>query len=83
MYHFPPRQMRAPAAAYYCGVSEQTFLDRVKAGIYPAGIRDGGCRVWLRDDLDAMIDRQHGVSAGGAANDGSRSGSWSRFSKAG
>ncbi|MCT8000588.1 hypothetical protein NZL82_01710 [Sphingomonas sanguinis] len=84
-YHFPPRQMRAPAAAYYCGVSENAFLDRVKAGIYPAGIRDGGCRVWLRDDLDAMIDRQHGVVDGDAANDRDRDAAdpfAARFSKA-
>jgi hypothetical protein len=78
--------MRAPAAAYYCGVSEQTFLDRVRAGDYPAGIRDRGCRVWLRDDLDAMIDRRFGITADGAANDGGRATAAdpfaARFSKA-
>tara|TARA_B000000460_G_scaffold205506_1_gene152563 strand:+ start:215 stop:433 length:219 start_codon:yes stop_codon:yes gene_type:complete len=55
--------MRASAAAFYCGVSESTFLDRVKAGEYPPGAKDGGARVWLRDDLDAMIERRFGVSA--------------------
>lgn len=68
MFAFPPRQMRAPAAAYYCGVSESTFLDRVRAGAYPPGALDGGARVWLRDDLDAMIERRFGVGAA-AAND--------------
>ncbi len=71
-FAFTPRRMRAATAAAYMDVSEQTFLDRVKAGAYPAGIRDGGVRVWLRDDLDALIDRQFGVVAGGAANDAGR-----------
>lgn len=62
-FAFTPRQMRASAAAFYCGVSESTFLDRVKAGEYPPGAKDGGARVWLRDDLDAMIERRFGVSA--------------------
>lgn len=65
-FAFPPRQMRAPAAAYYCGLSETAFLERVKRGEYPAGVLDGGARVWLRDDLDAAIDRRFGVLA---AND--------------
>ncbi len=68
-FHFPPRQMRCPAAAFYCGVSETTFLDRVRSGLYPPGALDGGARVWLRDDLDAMIDRRFCVIAGAAAND--------------
>lgn len=81
-YPFPPRQMRAPVAAYYVGLSESTFLERVKRGEYSAGAMDGGARVWLRDDLDRAIERRFGVVAGGA-DDGDKSGSWSRFSKAG
>jgi predicted DNA-binding transcriptional regulator AlpA len=85
-YNFPPRQMRAAAAAYYCGVSESTFLDRVRSGSYPAGELDGGARVWLRDDLDAMIDRRFGVVENGAANDRGRDAAAdpfaARFSKA-
>lgn len=81
-FAFVPRRMRAPTAAAYLDVSEQTFLDRVRAGTYPAGVRDGGCRVWLRDDLDAMIERQFGVT-GGAANDRSDDPFASRFSNAG
>jgi predicted DNA-binding transcriptional regulator AlpA len=61
--------MRAPTAAAYLDVSESTFLERVKGGSYPPGVRDGGVRVWLRDDLDAMIDRQFHIAAGAAAND--------------
>jgi len=63
-FAFTPRQMRASAAAFYCGVSESTFLDRVKSGEYPPGAKDGGARVWLRDDLDAMIERRFGVTNG-------------------
>lgn len=63
MFAFPPRQMRVDAAAHYCGVSESTFLSRVNSGQYPPGEKDGGARVWLRDDLDAMIERRFGVSA--------------------
>lgn len=71
-FSFIPRRMRADAASFYLGVSEQTFRDRVKAGVYPPGFLDGSMRLWLRDDLDAMVDRQAGVAwtAGAApAND--------------
>jgi hypothetical protein len=83
-YAFPPRQMRAPAAAYYCGLSESTFLERVKAELYPAGAMDGGARVWLRDDLDRVIDQRFGVVEGGVANDHGRDADpfAARFSKA-
>lgn len=70
-FAFVPRRMRAPTAARYLDVSEQTFLDRVRDGIYPAGVRDGGCRVWLRDDLDGLIDRQFGVAANDSEVDAS------------
>ena len=60
--------MRCGAAAHYCGISESTFLARVAAGEYPPGARDGGARVWLRDDLDEMIDRRFGVKAAGGRN---------------
>ena len=62
MFAFPPRQMRCRAAAHYCDLSESTFLDRVASGEYPAGAKDGGARVWLRDDLDAAIERRFGVT---------------------
>ena len=67
IHSFVPRRMRAATAAAYLDVSEQTFLDRVRTGIYPPGIRDGGVRVWLRDDLDQLIDRQFSVVAAFAA----------------
>lgn len=66
-YAFVPRQMRAGAAAYYVGLSESTFLARVAAGDYPPGARDGGARVWLKDDLDAMIDRRFAVKTATAS----------------
>lgn len=70
-FAFVPRRMRAPTAAAYLDVSEQTFLDRVRAGSYPAGVRDGGCRVWLKDDLDRLIEAQFGVAANDSEIDAS------------
>jgi len=63
MFAFPPRQMRVDAAAHYCGVSESAFLSRVQSGQYPPGEKDGGARVWLKDDLDAMIERRFRVKS--------------------
>jgi predicted DNA-binding transcriptional regulator AlpA len=54
--------MREPTAAYYLGVSESTFRTKVDAGVYPPPRREGGMVFWLRDDLDALIERQFGVS---------------------
>ena len=70
MFAFPPRQMRCRAAAHYCDLSESTFLARVASGEYPPGAKDGGARVWLRDDLDAAIEARFGVKAiGGRIDD--------------
>lgn len=69
VYAYPSRRMRSADAAYYLAVSEATFLARVKAGIYPPGQREVGVLLWLRDDLDAYIDRQFGVILSGPAND--------------
>lgn len=64
-----PRRMRAAGAARYMGVSESTFLNRVKEGVYPSGRKEFGIVLWLRDDLDDYIDRQFGVAP---ANDADR-----------
>lgn len=83
-FHFPPRQMRADAAAHYTGLSKSAFLERVAAGTYPPGVRDGGARLWLRDDLDAMIDRNFKVGSSGPANDQTEPDPFlARFSNAG
>lgn len=63
-FGFAPRRMRETAAAYYTGVSESTFRSKVDAGVYPPPRREGGMIFWLRDDLDAMIERQFGVNHG-------------------
>ena len=84
-YAFPPRQMQVGAAAYYVGLSETCFLDRVKAGAYPPGIKEGGVRIWLRDDLDASIERRFGVTDVSHGNVGAREEDpfAARFSKVG
>ena len=61
-----PRRLRTAQAAEYMGVSETTFLARVKEGLYPPPRKEIGATFWLRDDLDAYINRQFGV---GVAND--------------
>ena len=82
-YAFPPRLMRVEAAAYYVGLSVTCFLDRVKAGDYPPGIKDRGIRAWLRDDLDASIERRFGVSDASRGYVGIREDPFAaRFSKA-
>jgi predicted DNA-binding transcriptional regulator AlpA len=55
-YAFPPRRMRIEAAAYYCGMSETAFRERVVAEVAP--VRIGGTVGWMREDLDTWLDRQ-------------------------
>ncbi len=59
-----PRGMSAPVAAEYLGLSETAFRALVAAGDAPAGVRYP-CRrdVWLREDLDAWLDRLAGKAA--------------------
>ena len=39
------------------------FKERVKAGVYPTGQRDGRGDYWLRDDLDRAIEDMMGKTA--------------------
>lgn len=56
-----PRGLRAADAARYVGVSESWWLGEVRAGRAPQGVRLGrAIVVWLREDLDAWVDRQAG-----------------------
>ena len=48
--------MARELAAYYVGLSVNTFDSRVKAGGYPKGIRIGGRLVWDRVALDQALD---------------------------
>jgi hypothetical protein len=50
--------MRLCQAAFYMCVSESTFLSRVRDGRYPVGRKEGGLRLWLRDELDRHIENQ-------------------------
>lgn len=47
-----PRWLCAREAAIYCGISESTFYERVKARTYPQGFQDGELVQWDRHDLD-------------------------------
>lgn len=67
-YHDWPRQMRAEtAAAYVDEKSVESFLAAVGTGrkkLYPEPrIIVGKGKRWLREDLDAALDRIHGKGA--------------------
>lgn len=62
-YPFPPARMSADKAAYYLGVSRTKFLRRVSEGEYPQAVHDAGNTLWLREDLDAYLDRRHSRGA--------------------
>lgn len=47
-----PRWMGAELAAAYCQIAESTFHERVKAGTYPQGFKDGELVQWDKADLD-------------------------------
>jgi len=46
-FAFPPRLLRTAAAAYYCGMGETTFRERVMQAVPRVTI--GGVRGWLRE----------------------------------
>lgn len=57
-----PRGMREEDAAYYVGVSPSTFRAQVKPEVPPVPLTQGR-QVWLREDLDAYLDRKAGRDA--------------------
>jgi hypothetical protein len=64
-----PRRMAAQLAAAYIGVSPSKFLAGVKAGRYPAGVEDGGNRLWYRSDLDRWLDQARDQAAASPAGE--------------
>ncbi len=52
-----PRGMPQEVAAAYLGVSESTLRSQVDVGAAPEPVRIGRRIVWLREDLDAYLDR--------------------------
>ena len=57
-----PRRMTRELAAYYCGLSVNTFDSHVQAGRYPSGIRIGGRVVWDLVALDRALDIEAGTA---------------------
>lgn len=55
-----PRRMREDVAAFYMGWSTGHFrlLCADPNSGYPAPLREGNSKFWLKDDLDRLIDRQ-------------------------
>lgn len=60
-FAFPPRLMRAAAAAHYLGMSESSFRATVAPELQKVEI--GGMVGWLREDLDAWLDARAGRAA--------------------
>lgn len=56
-----PRRLHAEQAAKYLGVSRSKFLEKVKIGVYPKPIHDGGNTLWDIHLLDKMVDAQSGL----------------------
>jgi predicted DNA-binding transcriptional regulator AlpA len=56
-----PRGLREDWAAAYVGISSALLRSEMKAGRFPAPIQLTVGRIaWLRDDLDAWLDRKAG-----------------------
>lgn len=59
-----PRGMRDELAAAYVGLGLSTFLREVEADRAPRPVRlTPGRKVWLKEDLDAWLDRLAGRPA--------------------
>lgn len=61
MPHWPMR-MKADLAAAYLGLSRTKF----RAGVgekYPKPVEDGSNVLWLKTDLDAWLEKEHGIAA--------------------
>lgn len=54
-----PRGLSEPLAAAYVGLSESTFRAQVIPEVKPVALTKGR-QVWLREDLDAWLDRKAG-----------------------
>ena len=54
-----PRGMRVDQAAAYCGISRSSLHQLVAAGDAPKPVKlTRGIAVWLKEDLDAWLDRR-------------------------
>jgi predicted DNA-binding transcriptional regulator AlpA len=53
---YPPRAMRADRAAAYLAMATSTFLELVKEGLLPKGVKVKGMMMWDRYDLDSAFD---------------------------
>jgi predicted DNA-binding transcriptional regulator AlpA len=58
-----PRGLRVDLAAEYLGISQSLFLSQVAAGRAPEPVQiSAGRKIWLRDHLDAYLDRLAGMT---------------------
>ena len=55
-FAYAPRAMRADRAAAYLSMATSTFLELVKEGLLPKGVKVKGMVRWDRYELDAAFD---------------------------
>jgi predicted DNA-binding transcriptional regulator AlpA len=65
---YPPRGLRAEAAARYLGMSKSKFLELVDKGRIPAGVHIDGLVIWDRLDLDAGFEALKAEERAGKRN---------------
>lgn len=53
----PTRRLRLQEVVSRLGIGKTKFWEGVKAGRYPAGLKDRGVRVWREDEIDELINR--------------------------
>jgi predicted DNA-binding transcriptional regulator AlpA len=56
-----PRGLREEQAAHYVGLSVSSFRSHVAADVPPVRITPGR-NIWLREHLDAWLNRRAGIS---------------------
>jgi excisionase family DNA binding protein len=57
-------------AAFYCGVSRNTFLRWIEAKKLPEGKKEGGRVLWDRETVDQALDMIMGVQRNLDSTDG-------------
>ena len=63
-----PRLMDVRQISYHVGISPVTFLERVKRGLYPQGMKEGARVLWDRKAIDAILDLRSGLTEDYAEN---------------
>jgi hypothetical protein len=63
-----PARMNADLTALYLGIGHNTLNEGVKAGRYPAPVREGGRIFWAKRQLDEFVSAQFNLTDGAHKN---------------